>query len=426
MPSSPRARGAPSRSRARRSPPPSRAGSRPIRGRPRSASPPQRRPRRQRDRRGAAVAADERCLGVRHAPDRGRERRHRDPRSGDDAVRDRDDGGCADDRDLHLAAVLEPQVGAAGAVGAERGRRSRREARPAVAPWSARGPPRDPRSRPSASPAGERSVADAPKQTSGPPVSIAGEAFIRLPPIVPCARVACEPTIAHASVSAVKRARTASLAAISAWLASAPSRRPPSSSASTPCSSAMRWIATMLAGSVALPDRAPDDEVGAACDRPGAGSDRGDGVLDRGRGGERLHAHDAGLPDAFGCHRQRVHARPDHLRDRVRDRARGRHARWLADALRALRPGVRSVGLDPGDVDLRRVRRRHELVVGQVRVSVAALAVQLRAFRECLADAHHDAAVDLAVGADLVQDHPAVVRGGDLQHADDAGARDRP
>ena len=43
---------------------------------------------------------------------------------------------------------------------------------------------------------------------SGPPVSIAGDAFITLPPIVPCARVACEPTIAQASASAVKRART--------------------------------------------------------------------------------------------------------------------------------------------------------------------------------------------------------------------------
>ena len=79
------------------------------------------------------------------------------------------------------------------------------------------GPPRDPRSRPSGCPVGERSVADAPKQTSGPPVSIAGDAFIRLPPTVPCARVAWEPTIAQASASAVKRCRTGALAAISAW-----------------------------------------------------------------------------------------------------------------------------------------------------------------------------------------------------------------
>ena len=57
-------------------------------------------------------------------------------------------------------------------------------------------------------PEGDCSVAVAPKQTSGPPVSIAGDAFITLPPIVPCARVACEPTIADASASAVSCSRT--------------------------------------------------------------------------------------------------------------------------------------------------------------------------------------------------------------------------
>ena len=34
-------------------------------------------------------------------------------------------------------------------------------------------------------------------------MSIAGDAFMTLPPIVPCARVAWEPTIADASASAV-------------------------------------------------------------------------------------------------------------------------------------------------------------------------------------------------------------------------------
>ena len=43
-----------------------------------------------------------------------------------------------------------------------------------------------------------------------------------------------------------------------------------------------------------------------------------------------------------------------------------------------------------------------------------------------LPDPHHDAAVDLAVGADPVEDPAAVVRGGDLQHADDARLRGRP
>ena len=65
-------------------------------------------------------------------------------------------------------------------------------------------------------PDSERNVAVAPRQMSGPPVSIAGEAFMRLPPIVPCARVAWEPTIAEASASDVKRSRTSGLATISA------------------------------------------------------------------------------------------------------------------------------------------------------------------------------------------------------------------
>ena len=38
---------------------------------------------------------------------------------------------------------------------------------------------------------------------SGPPVSIAGDAFMTLPPIVPTWRVAWLPTMAEASASAV-------------------------------------------------------------------------------------------------------------------------------------------------------------------------------------------------------------------------------
>ena len=243
---------------------------------------------------------------------------------------------------------------------------------------------------------------------------------MRLPPIVPCARVACEPTIAHASASAVNRSRTASLAAISSWVASAPSRRPPSASArrrgAPRCGGSRRAVRQRR-----LARAGADDEVGAAGDRPRAGGDRGDGVLDGGGRGERHDAHDPASQTRSGVIGSRVHARPDHLGDRVRDRARRRHARRLADALRALRPGVRGVGLDPGDVDLRRVGRGHELVVEQVRVQLPPLVVELRALRERLADPHHDAAVDLAVGADPVEDHAAVVRGGDLEHAHDAG-----
>ena len=43
----------------------------------------------------------------------------------------------------------------------------------------------------------------APKQISGPVVSAAGEALIRLPPTVPTFRVARDPTIAEASARAV-------------------------------------------------------------------------------------------------------------------------------------------------------------------------------------------------------------------------------
>ena len=58
------------------------------------------------------------------------------------------------------------------------------------------------------SPDAERSIASAPKTMSGPPISIAGEAFMTLPPIVPCALVARDPTIAEASAIAVSRSRT--------------------------------------------------------------------------------------------------------------------------------------------------------------------------------------------------------------------------
>jgi hypothetical protein len=81
-------------------------------------------------------------------------------------------------------------------------------------------------------------VAVAPKTISGAPVSIAGEAFMTLPPIVPTLRVAWEPTIAEASASAVHVLRTAALAVISACVTSAPSVRSPE--ASMPRSASMR------------------------------------------------------------------------------------------------------------------------------------------------------------------------------------------
>ena len=127
-------------------------------------------------------------------------------RVGHGAVHDRDDGRCADDGDLHLPPVLEPEVGAARARGGSRN-------------WTA-----------TSSSSGSRVVSPGPVQRSldqRPPAAPAGlqrrrrsEADERAARLhrgrgvhqvaadVPCARVACEPTIAQASASAVKRART--------------------------------------------------------------------------------------------------------------------------------------------------------------------------------------------------------------------------
>ena len=74
---------------------------------------------------------------------------------------------------------------------------------------------------------------------------------------------------------------------------------------------------------------------------------------------KRRHAHCPASQTRSGVIGSWRDARPDHLRDRVRDRARRRDARRLADALRALRPGVRRVGLDPVD---RRSRGASEAV----------------------------------------------------------------
>ena len=57
----------------------------------------------------------ERGLGYGDPPDRRREGGDRDPSIADDAALERHDRRCADDRDLHLTAVLKPDVAAAGA-----------------------------------------------------------------------------------------------------------------------------------------------------------------------------------------------------------------------------------------------------------------------------------------------------------------------
>ena len=53
---------------------------------------------------------------------------------------------------------------------------------------------------------------------------------------------------------------------------------------------------------------------------------------------------------------------------------------------------------------------------------MSAVVVELGSLGERLADPHHDTPVDLTVCTELVQDHSAVVCGGDLEHAHDPRA----
>ena len=204
----PRARGrAPSRSRGGRSRPPSRAGSRPSRGRRRSAWPPRRRPHPPLRPRSAPPS-----LPMRAASASGTRRI-----VGESAVIATRASVTVPPATVTTAVAPTTAISICRRYSSRRyalpvpcgGRgngRSRREARRRLR-RSSPGPVQRSSTAISREPDGDRSVAVAPKQTSGPPVSIAGEAFITLPPIVPCARVACEPTIAQASARAVKRAR---------------------------------------------------------------------------------------------------------------------------------------------------------------------------------------------------------------------------
>ena len=153
-----------------------------------------------------AVGPGQRRLGLGDAPDRRRQRRDGDASVDDPVAVDRHDGGRPDDGDLHLSAVLETDVAGArsgGTAPARSSATSSSSGRADVEP----GPVHSSSSSIERSPDADRRVAVAPKHRSGAPVSIAGDAFITLPPIVPCARVAWDPTIAEASASAVYRVR---------------------------------------------------------------------------------------------------------------------------------------------------------------------------------------------------------------------------
>ena len=120
----------------------------------------------------------------------------------------------------------------------------------------------------------------APRQISGAPVSIAGEAFITLPPMVPLARVACDPTMADASARPVKRSRTTGCDSSSSCVTSAPSRSPPPA-AEMPRSASMPWMRDERVGQRRLALPGADHEVGAAGDRAGAAGERLDGLARR-------------------------------------------------------------------------------------------------------------------------------------------------
>ena len=224
-----------------------------------------------------------------------------------------------------------------------RARRGDARPRTAARPGSAASPPVRSTARRAAprAPVPERRCADASKQSNGPPVSIAGDAFMTLPPIVPWARVACDPTIAEASASAVNRSRIGALARSRSCVTSAPSRRPPSAWA----------IAAKAVDPVDRHDRVrqrclalsrADHQVGPAGHRPRTRPERRERVLHRRRRRERARHASRPLgtrPDALGGHRQPADLPAEHLRDRVGDRARGRDLRRLTDALRAARAG---------------------------------------------------------------------------------------
>ena len=121
----------------------------------------------------------------------------------------------------------------------------------------------------------------APRHSSGPPVSIAGDAFITLPPIVPLARVACEPTIADASARAVNRTHGSGRSRRCPRGSRArPSRRPPSVEVDR-TSASIRSIATIASGSGALPCRAPTTRSVPPATGRAPATERGDRFVDR-------------------------------------------------------------------------------------------------------------------------------------------------
>ena len=185
-----------------------------------------------------------------------------------------------------------------------------------------------------------------------------------------------------------------------------------------PRSSSIRWIATSARAAPPCP-----------------GGHRRRGRFRRPRAARRRQGRER-LVDRRRGHERHAHAPASQTRSGVIGSCRTRAPMTFAIAF-ATAPAVGTHGGSPTPfepfgpafgvsvsiqaiVDLRRVGRRDELVVEEVRVALTAELVELRSLGERLADAHHDAAVHLAVGADAVEDPPAVVGGRDPEHADDA------
>ena len=170
-------------------------------------------------------------------------------------------------------------------------------------------------------------------------MSIAGEAFMTLPPIVPCARVACDPTMAEASARPVKCSRT------TGWATSSrvgderaepqPAARPLDAAQgvdAVDADDAVRQRRLALAGA--------DDEVGAAGDRARAAAELLDGLLDV-AAATYVAAHRpsscTALQTRSGVIGRCLTCRPTTLAMALPTAPEVGTARRLADALRALR-----------------------------------------------------------------------------------------
>src|SRR5262249_48984276 len=124
-----------------------------------------------------------------------------------------------------------------------------------------------------------------------------------------------------------------------------------------------------------------------------------------------------GCQNAFGCKGRFGHTDADGIENRVADGGGGRDGRRLADANDAALRHVHHV-----HHDLRHILNAAELVELHVRVDLpAGLAVEDALLEEGIVDAHDDAARDLRLAAQLVDDHAAVLYGDDLGAANDAG-----